>query len=1230
MASLCVGALTCSTFSTTARAQTVASRLVVGRVLGPDGLPLAWVTIRLTGQDGTIVGPVQTDSAGRYRLVVPPLVQPAFLTTSMLGYARERLSMPTTSSVDGMISLPDIQLRAFVPTLDAVAAVVERARPIHAADERRARPGERESDLDLSGQATGDVTGNVRAALLDIPGVTVNPMSGAPTAFGIGDAQNSNTLNGGDFSGTPLPRDGLRRTVRLGTYDPKVGRFAGLQIKTVLPSGTAMVQRTLHATLDDPVLQASSPLAVSQDVLFRDRILSGAASGPAMGTTFYSTAFQVGQLFLPDGSLASLTDAGLRTQGLSAVTLDTLRTLAVAKGAPGSFGLPHRAVTTDVSAIGRVDLTAAEGPMLRNELPTLYLLSAVGIRDGTGGGSGSATLPFAPRERRDWNAQLQVTYGPYFRSLLSETSLSGALDKHRETSGPSAPSASVVVTSNTDQGADVSTVTLGGSGGTMRESDARQLQLRNETSWSTRDRSHTISLYGDATLSRLARTALDNGNGAYTFGSLADFATDNALAYSRTLSPTSRVTGSSRFALALGDVFYASEAARSELGADGDGLKVELGLRVEGERSTGGIAPAPALDSFATNALKSGVSGTAVLPMLGFTWNRGVYRVFSGPATFTETKQTLAGGIRWYRGVLSDDELDAFSRHTGGVDGIRQLQCFSGNTPRLDWATGANAPLPQECLTPPANRANTYPVVDYLSRGVSPPRSLRAELSWRWLVADFLSASVSATEAFNSRGMSRFDVNLAQTPRGVLTSEGGRLVYVVPEAVVSGGIVDISSSRRSTAFGEILEHRSDVGSRNQTLTAAADYRWGATRFLSPSAPRQPRARGALRVAYTRSTGREQLRGLDATTVGDPRLVEERDVPLPAHTITVNAGGAIDGWFSFGISGRIMSGVHYSPMVSGDINGDGLANDRAFIFDPAAAPDIRADLLNMYGGANGGCLRAQIGLLAREGSCIGPWSATVNAVSLTLDPYLTHLGNRGSISLIANNVLSGLDRIVHGPQDIRGWGNAGFPDAVLLVPKGYDASTGRNSYTVNPRFGTVPSVISAPFRVTLDVHLTVGPDVEAQAIAAALARGSDERPLTALEVKERLLSSAGVFNDALARTLLEHADSLHLSPAQRSGLDSVAKEDVAFRDSTYADLAARLTAPDALRDAKQQRSYWHGAIAASVRHRYGAALAMRRLLDATQLAWVQRHNLAPALDYSPMWLERLLREPLPAR
>ena len=79
---------------------------------------------------------------------------------------------------------------------------------------------------------------------------------------------------------------------------------------------------------------------------------------------------------------------------------------------------------------------------------------------------------------------------------------------------------------------------------------------------------------------------------------------------------------------------------------------------------------------------------------------------------------------------------------------------------------------------------------------------------------------------------------------------------------------------------------------------------------------------------------------------------------------------------------------------GDINGDGYANDRAFVFDPASpttdpavADGIRSLLANGSPSARD-CLSKQLGTVANRSSCEGPWytTATGNTVSARFNDY----------------------------------------------------------------------------------------------------------------------------------------------------------------------------------------------------------------------------------------------------
>ncbi len=44
-----------------------------------------------------------------------------------------------------------------------------------------------------------------------------------------------------------------------------------------------------------------------------------------------------------------------------------------------------------------------------------------------------------------------------------------------------------------------------------------------------------------------------------------------------------------------------------------------------------------------------------------------------------------------------------------------------------------------------------------------------------------------------------------------------------------------------------------------------------------------------------------------------------------------------------------------------------------------------------------------------------------------------------MTLFASNVLGGLDQLLHGTNNQKGWGGVASPDATLLVPRGFDTN-----------------------------------------------------------------------------------------------------------------------------------------------------------------------------------------------
>ena len=155
---------------------------------------------------------------------------------------------------------------------------------------------------------------------------------------------------------------------------------------------------------------------------------------------------------------------------------------------------------------------------------------------------------------------------------------------------------------------------------------------------------------------------------------------------------------------------------------------------------------------------------------------------------------------------------------------------------------------------------------------------------------------------------------------------------------------------------------------------------------------------------------------------------------------------------------------YTPLVSGDINGDGYSNDRAFVFDPArtANPVLAASMQSLLNSASGNardCLQKQLGLLAERNSCQGPWISQAN-LSFSLNPLKFRMPQRATLSFQVCNPLGAADLLLHGDGKLRGWGQFAFPDPNLLVVRGFDPQTQRYTYDVNQRFGSTRPALTA--------------------------------------------------------------------------------------------------------------------------------------------------------------------------
>jgi hypothetical protein len=260
---------------------------------------------------------------------------------------------------------------------------------------------------------------------------------------------------------------------------------------------------------------------------------------------------------------------------------------------------------------------------------------------------------------------------------------------------------------------------------------------------------------------------------------------------------------------------------------------------------------------------------------------------------------------------------------------------------------------------------------------------------------------------------------------------------------------------------------------------------------------------------------------------------------------------------------------YTPLVAGDINGDGYSNDRAFIYNPAQTADATLassmqSLLNSASGNVRDCLMKQLGFLAERNSCQGPWTSQAT-MTITFNPLKFRMPQRATLSFQIGNPLGAADLVLHGNDRLRGWGQFAFADPNLLAVRGFNPTTQRYTYDVNQRFGsTLPAltVVRAPVTVTAMMRFDLGPTRERQALTQQLDRGRRTRGNKAPEpmIKAIYGGSGGVMNPLAA--ILRQADTLGLTGAQADSIATLNRTYVIRLDSIWSPVAKYLAAlPD---------------------------------------------------------------------
>ncbi|HTE45627.1 MAG TPA: hypothetical protein VK636_10320, partial [Gemmatimonadaceae bacterium] len=666
----------------------------------------------------------------------------------------------------------------------------------------------------------------------------------------------------------------------------------------------------------------------------------------------------------------------------------------------------------------------------------------------------------------------------------------------------------------------------------------------NQTSWNSLDNKHRWRLTANGRLDRLTQTEGGNARGTFIYNSIADVQANNPSSFTRSFATHDMVADVQTAALALGDQWRA-----------GDRVNVTYGVRVDGNAIGNALAYNKTVDSVFHLRTDRAPREAVLSPRASFSWgfgNNGTTGIpgFGAPWGF------LSGGIGEFRNDLRPGLIAPVITNTGLPDALTQLLCVGSAVPVPDFAAYMTneGVIPTTCAAGSQSAfVSNRPNVWAMDPNFQSQRSWRGNLTLRGpFITKLFRFSADATYSRNLHQQSPVDLNFTGVQRATLSTEGGRPVYAQPTSIVPGtGAVTNVDSRVSPLFGSVNDLRSDLESRGAQYTFT----------LQPIGFSTINTRWTMSYVY--SDLREQTRGFVATTAGNPNNVEwARNSIGGKHAVNVNLYTRVGSLFSVALTGRAQSGLPFTPVVAGDVNGDGLSNDRAFIFNPnagdAAIGKGMSDLLSTASSRVKRCLSSQFGTIAGRNSCEGPWTATA-AATLTLNPEKLGWDNRTTVSLNISNPFAGVDELVHGVNHMQGWGQPATPDATLLRVRGYDPASNAYKYEVNQRFGDTrfaSSSLRLPFILSLEARVRLGGDTDHQGLANIILPGRSRRgdKRSAQQIRQQLLRS--VFNPLDG--ILQVKDSLSiLSQQQIDRLTQIQRRLLAKQDSIWAPVVAYL-------------------------------------------------------------------------
>lgn len=1119
------------------------SDVIRGRVTGPDSAGIENVTVTVTSVSGNVNRTARTDRSGRFTVTFPSGDGDYMVSFAAMGFAAKRFQVKRNA--DEEILVADTRLARVGTILDPVKVTAERAKV-----QRNEPPapdiGGTERPLTNSA-VPANLMGDLAAMAASLPGVQSVPgQDGGADGYsvlGLGADQNNTTLNGMQFGGSSLPRDAsVSSSVITSPYDVSRGGFSGSQMSLRTRSGSNFLTRGMSLNVDAPQLQWSDRAGQSLGQEYTNVSLGGAVSGPVKyDKSFYNIAYQLGRRANDLQTLLNTNSSGFQALGVSSDSVARLISILNTARVPLTIGDARgNRIGDSGSLFGSFDFAP----------PTSTSGQALNVSFNGGWNKQNPASGFAPElpahsgERSSWRGGVQARQNMYFGvGILSETSLGVSASRTEATPFLRMPTGNVRVNSTLDDGGNgVQSLIFGGSQSLNSAQTNNSVGLLNQLSWFSTNNKHRLKLTSEIRREGSNQEQASNLLGTFSFNSLADLQAGRPATYSRQLSSRRRDVSQLVGGLALGDSWRKT-----------DNLQIQYGVRVDGNR----FLADPAFNETLANEFDVRNDPVPnrlyVSPRLGFSWTYGRAPQIAGfEGAARGPRAVVRGGVGVFQNTPSTGLVGSALDNTGLSSGVQQLTCIGGATPVPDWnAYAANtASIPSRCAdgTTGTVFSSAAPNVTFFSKDYVAPKSVRSNLQWSGpILGDRLSAQVEGTYSQNLNQSSPIDLNFSGISRFALLGEGNRPVYVLPTSIVPAtGATSPLDSRVSGAFSRVSEVTSNLKSASRQLSLRVSPATFSTKL-------------SWSLSYVYSNVREQFRGL-TSTVGNPLQVEwGRSSFDSRHQVVYNAGYNFFDFVRVNWFGQFRSGSPYTPLVASDINGDGYVNDRAFVpsltdADATVATSMKSFLDNATPEARK-CIQSQLGTLAGRNSCQGPWFSNAS-MSISFNPAKVRMPQRATLSLQLSNPLGAADLLMHGSNDLRGWGQPTIPDQQFLYVRGFDPQAKKYRYEVNQRFGSSSQSFGAfrvPVTLTAMMRFDVGPTRERQMLTQQLDRGRRTQGTKAPEAMLKAIYGNGGMPNPLA-TLLRQQDSLRLTGAQADSLATLNRIYTIRNDAVWAPLA----------------------------------------------------------------------------